>query len=252
MVPSDEALRTDVVAALSQFATAPVRLQTYRNGLYLLLAFLLGNVYLIVGPALLALGLGLTPLLIGLPILALLVAFALVAAGVERRLAGALLDRPVEGSVAVAADSWHGTLRELVTDHRTWTPLLYLPLKFVVGVLAIVVGSTGLSTGLSMLFVPLYYDQPGLYVGLVTERPIELHPALYVGWNNLLVGFETVFDVGYWEIDTLPAALLVAVVGLAVCLVSVAVLNGLARLTGWLTAVLLSGGYDPLCAMLND
>jgi hypothetical protein len=245
MVPADDGALTELGMSLWRFVTAPVRPQTYRNLLYLLLAFPLGIIYISVVPGGFVAGLALSLFLVGLPILALLVGFMFVAAGLERRLARALLQRPVSGRSTIAGDGWRDTLKNLVTDPKTWAPLVYLPLKFAVGTAALLVATTGLSTGVSMLFVPLYYDQPGLYVGLVTDRPVELHPALYVGWNNLLVGFETVLSVGYWEIESLPAALMVAVAGLTVCLLTVAVLNGLARATGWLTGMLLADGYDP-------
>jgi hypothetical protein len=72
---------------------------------------------------------------------------------------------------------------------------------------------------------------------------VELHPALYVGWNKLLVGFEAVVSLGYWRVRTLGEALVVALVGILVCLVGLNVTNGLARLAGWLTERLLDGGY---------
>lgn len=249
MAPAVDGALTGLAGALQWFVTAPLRPQTYRNLLYLLLAFPLGLLYVSVIPGGLGMGIGLAPVLVGLPILALLFGFTFVAAGLERRLAGFLLQRPITSRPRVTGEGWRATLRDLATDPKTYTPLVYLPLKLAVGTVALLVATTGLSTAVSMLFVPLYYDTPGLYVGLPTDRPVELHPALYVGWNNLLVGFETAFSVGYWEIETLPAALTVAGGGLLLCLVTVAVLNALARATGWLTAVLLADGYDPFDAL---
>lgn len=69
--------------------------------------------------------------------------------------------------------------------------------------LALAVFMSLLVTAVSMLAVPLVYDQPGVYVGVVTDSPVGIHPALYIGWNNLLVGIETVVTLPSWRIDTL-------------------------------------------------
>ena len=65
-----------------------------------------------------------------------------------------------------------------------------------------------------------------------------------MAWNQLLVGFEVVATGGYWEITTLPQALVVAGSGVVLALGAIHTLNGLARLFGWYTRLLLAGGYD--------
>jgi hypothetical protein len=228
---------------LGTFFGAPFRLQTYRNLLYLGIAFPLGLAYFILFVTGVALGVGLSIIIVGLPILAIVVLAGVLLAGLERRLAVVLLDREFDTPSAVPGESTWDRFVAVATNLRTWTPLLYLPSKLFFGLLTVVIVVVSFATGISMLFMPLYYGDPGVYVGLLTDRPVELHPALYVGWNKLLVGFEAVVSLGYWRVRTLGEALVVALVGILVCLVGLNVTNGLARLAGWLTERLLDGGY---------
>jgi hypothetical protein len=241
--------RTDARTLLRTTLAAPVRPQTYLNVLYLSLAFPLGLAYFVFVTVGVSLGVGLAILVVGVPILLAVVGVSLGVATLERWLAGLLLDVEVSSTNSLDGDSRKDQLIALLKSRSTWTALVYLPTKFFLGVAAFVVGVTSISTGVAMLFVPLYYDDPGLYVGVVTNRPVELHPALYVGWNNLLVGFETVVEVGVWRVTTLPGALVVAGLGLVVCLVALNVLNVLARASGWYTEVMLRGGYDVVGAI---
>jgi hypothetical protein len=240
-------LRTSVRARRSvrSFLAAPFRRQTYLNVLYLSLAFPLGLAYFTLVAVGVPLGVGLAFVVVGLPLLALVVAVALGLADVERRLTEALLGveieaarRPPEGA------SWRERVVSVATDRGTWTALVYLPSKLLVGVASFTVVTSVLTTGVALLFVPLYYDQPGLYVGVVTDRPVELHPALSVGWNRLLVGFETVFRVEAWRVTSLAEALAVAGVGVLLLLAGLQLLNWLARLSGWYARVMLGGTYD--------
>lgn len=225
------------------FFGAPFRLQTYRNLLYLGLAFPLGLGYFVVFVVGISVGVGLSIIVVGLPILAAVVGLGILLAGGERWLAAALLDREFETRSTLPNGSTRDRLVAVLTDLRTWTPLVYLPSQFFFGVLALVVVIVFFSTGVSMLFMPLYYGEPGVYVGLFADRPVELHPALYVGWNKLLVGFETVVSFGHWRIRTLSQAMVVALSGILVCLVGLNFLNGMARVDGWFTQKLLDGGY---------
>ncbi|MFC7095939.1 sensor domain-containing protein [Halobaculum marinum] len=230
---------------LRSFLASPFRRQTYLNLLYLSLAVPLGFAYFLLLAIGVPLGLGLVFVVIGIPVLALLVAVSLGLADVERRLTSALLGVDIEHRRPASPDeSWRERLTEVVTDRGTWTALVYLPSKFLLGLASFTVITSTLTTGVSLLLVPLYYDQPGLYVGVVTDRPVELHPALYFGWNRLLVGYETVFRLEAWRVTTLGEALIVAGFGVLVILVGFQLLNWLARLSGWYARVMLGGTYD--------
>ncbi|WP_435118530.1 sensor domain-containing protein [Halolamina sp. C58] len=237
---------------LRSVLAAPVRPQTYLNLASLVLAFPLGLVYFVCVTVGLALGVGLSFVLVGLPLLAAVVAGSVVVAAFERRLTAWLLGVDVPSGPAPAGESRRERLRSLATEPGTYAPLLYLPLKFVVGTVALVVVLNALVTGVALLSVPLHYGEPGLYVGLVTDRPVELHPALHFGWNRLLVGFEAVVTIDAWRIRTLPGALGVAGVGVVLLLAGLAFTNWLAGVYGRLTARLLARTYDPLSLLGDD
>lgn len=137
----------------------------------------------------------------------------------------------------------------VLLDTDTWKAVAFLPLKFVFGIAAMVAMFTALSTGVSMLLTPLYYSEPGLYVGIVTDRPVELHPTLHVGWNRLLITLETVITIGFWRIERLWQALVVAGLGGLLTLSTLHILNGVAALAGRATNWLLRDAYSPFDAV---
>ena len=237
---------SSLTARLRAFVGVPVRAQTYLNLCYLCLAFPLGIAYLVFVTLGLGLGVGLAILLVGVPIFVLTVVAALVAGSIERVLARYLLDVDL-GSRALPAD---GSLRErtvtVLTDVSTWKTVVYLPSKLAFGTLGFVLATSVLATGVSMLLVPLYYQEPGLYVGVVTDRPVELHPSLYVAWNKLLVGFEAVWTLDAWRVQTLGDAVVVAVGGAVLLVLGLHALNLLARGARWYTAFMLDDAYAPL------
>lgn len=231
---------------IRSFFAAPIRPQTYLNLGYLVMSFPLGLAYFVVTTVALSLGVGLSFVLVGIPLIATTVAGTLVIAGFERRLTSWMLDVDVPARTAVAGDDSWEKLRTLATEPGTYAPLLYVPLKFAVGTAAFVVLMNALVTGVALLSVPLHYGETGLYVGVVTDRPIELHPALHFGWNRLLVGVETVVTIEAWAVQTLPQALAAAGAGVLLLLVGLAALNWLAAVHGRLTARLLRRTYDPI------
>jgi len=237
---------------LRSFLAAPLRPQTYLNLAYLVLSFPLGVAYFVAGTVALSLGVGLTIVLVGIPLLAATVAAALVVAAFERRLTAVMLGVDVSMETELAGEKAWQRLRALATEPGTYAPLLYLPLKFVVGTVAFVVLMNALVTGVALLSVPLHYGEPGLYVGLVTDRPIELHPALHFGWNRLLVGVEAVITIDAWEVTTLAESLVVAGAGVLLLLLGLAFLNWLAGVHGWLTARLFARTFDPVSLLGDD
>jgi hypothetical protein len=231
-------------AHVRAFLDVPFRPQTYLNLCYLLLAFPLGLAYVVFVSVGVGLGVGLAVLVVGVPLLAVTVVAALAAGTLERALARFLLDVDVRGQSVPTRASWRARAKTLATDRGTWKTLVYLPSKLAFGTVALVLSTSVLSTGVSLLLVPLYYDEPGLYVGLVTDRPVELHPTLYVAWSELLVGFEAVWTLDAWRVDTLGDALVVALAGALVLLLGLHALNALARVARWYTAFMLDDAYD--------
>ncbi|WP_440763482.1 sensor domain-containing protein [Natronorubrum sp. DTA7] len=238
-------------AGLKRFVAVPFKRQTYLNLTYLLLAFPLGIAYFVFVVTGVLLGIGLSIILVGIPLLAAVVVASLAVAGFERWLTAALLDVEIAPRTTPHGDTHTEQIRSLTTHRKTWTSLLYLPVKLVLGVVSFALVGTGFSTAVAMLAVPLYYDQPGLYVGTVSDRAPEIHRTLYLGWDYLLVSVDAVFTVGYWEITTLPQALTVAVLGVGLLFGTFHALNALAR--GWsqFARLALEDGYDPLAVVVR-
>ncbi len=238
-------------AGLKRFVAVPFQRRTYLNLTYLLLAFPLGIAYFVFVVTGVSLGIGLSIILVGIPLLAAVVVASLALAGFDRWLTAALLDIDIEPRTSPDGDTHAKQIRSLATHRKTWTSVLYLPVKFALGVVSFVLVVTGLSTAIAMLTVPLYYDQPGLYVGTMSDRAPEIHQTLHLGWDYLLVSVDAVFTVGYWEITTLSQALAVAVLGFVLLFGTFHVLNALAR--GWsrFARLALEDGYDPFAVVVQ-
>lgn len=240
-----------VVDALAWFVGVVVRRQSYLNLGYLLLAFPLGLAYFVIYAIGFTLGLGLSIFLIGIPLIALMIGFALVLASLERRLTNRLLATRATGHRPSFEGRLWRELRSIALDRETWSAVLYLPMKFALGLVSFVLVFTVVPTAIALLSVPLYYDQPGLYVGIVTERAPEIHHTIYLGWNYLLVGIEAVVTFGYWEVETLGAALVVSVVGVIGLFSTLHVCNGLAWIWARYATWSLDGSVD-LLGVLAD
>ena len=234
--------------AFRRFLDVVVRPATYRSVSYLLLAFPLGIAYVVFVSVGLGLGVGLAIVLVGVPIFALTVLGALAAGRAEAALARYLLDLEVDQRPLPREGRLRDRVWRVLADRGTWKTVLYLPTKLAFGVAGVVVSTSVLATGVSMLLVPLYYTEPGLYVGLVTNRPVELHPTLYVAWSELLVGFEAVWTLEAWRVGTFGEALVVAAAGALLLLLGLHVLYALGRLARWYTAFMLDGAYAPLAS----
>jgi hypothetical protein len=211
------------VAALRQFFGVPLRSQTYRNLAYLALAFPLGTAYFVGLSVGLSAGLGLAVTLVGLPVLVVTVAAAVGAASFEAKLATWLLDVEATPPAALGEldDSLDSvgalvdTVKGLFTNPTTWSGLLLVVLKFVFGVAAFTALVTAGSIAVSLLAAPLAYDTAAAS-----------------------------YSVGPYAVDTLTEALGLSGAGVLVTLVSLHLLNGLAKLGGFTTAALLGDDVE--------
>jgi len=143
--------------------------QTYRNLLYLLLAFPLGLCYYVLLTAGLALGVGLSVLLVGLGILFGTLLLARLLATVERHLADRLLGTDLVAT-ASSPDTSGAPAETAVAYLRaasTWTDLGFLLVKFWVGVAAFTLLVTLLGTALELLLMPVAPGALGVQVGSV-------------------------------------------------------------------------------------
>ena len=222
---------------------SPFRSQTYLNLAYLFLAFPLGILYFTVLVTGLSLGVSLSLFVIGVPILIAVLIVSHLFAAFERLTARRLLSVEIEspGYPFLEGDDAVDGLRALVTSPETYLAMCFLGLKFAIGVASFTLLLTTLTMAVALLLAPLYYDNPNAHIGIVTDgEPIELAPSLQLPWNDLLVGVEFAVTIVEWEATTLPEALAVSVVGALFLVLSFALLNAFAWLTGQVSRLLLS------------
>ena len=197
---------------VAAFLGVVARPQTYRNLLYLALAFPLGIAYFVVLVTGFSLGVGLAVTLVGIPVL--LATFWLVRALslVERRLATTLLGVEIPDPAPAASESLWDRVVALLTSPVTWLGLVFLLGKFVLGTATFVVLAVLGALTFAFVTAPLYYDLPNAGV-----------------------------DVGVWQVTTLPEALVLSVLGVVLLVVSLHAVNGMAWGWGRVAAVLLDG-----------
>lgn len=132
--------------------------QTYKNLLYLLLAFPLGLVYYVVLMLGFTLGVGLSILVVGLGILLGTVLGLRYIASFERWLANTLLGTAIAepDDVEGAGDGVVDTVTAYLRASSTWRGLGFVVLKFWIGILSFVLLVTFLGTGVELLLLPLF------------------------------------------------------------------------------------------------
>lgn len=221
----------DISRVLGRVLRAPGKHQTYRNLCYLMVMFPLGIVYFILLTVGFMTGIPLMVVVIGIPILVLVLAVVVGLARLERTLVRVLLGVAVPTpSVEIDLDLWE-RLKRLMIGLRTWKAVAYLMSEFVYGTVVFALLAPLLATGGSFFFAPLYYQQAPV-VAYGPFRLGDLTLDIVFGWNNLLVGLTKTFQIGSWQIETLPGALLVASFGIVLLLVSLQLSNALAQVWG--------------------
>jgi len=202
--------RTDDALFRRLFGVA-VEPQTYRNVVYLLLAFPLGTLYFAAIVAGGAAGVGTLPILVGIPILASVLVFAVHLAALESRLADGLLGTDVDyETVQPDGETVVPYVKRLALDPKTYLAIGYLLSKFAIGIAAFTAVVTLAALSVSFAFAPLLYDLPGV-----------------------------AYQVGPWEIDTLARAVGLSVVGVAVAFPALHLLNVFAWVVGAYTEAML-------------
>ena len=193
---------------LSGFFGVAIRGQTYLNIFYLFLAFPLGLFYFIFLVVGFVLGFPLLVLLVGLLILLAVFAGWWALAIFERQMAIWLLKEdipPMQPKNLAGQDLWNQIVAHL-TNPITWTSLLFLVLKFPLGLLSFVVATTLIALTGGLLTAPFVYPFVPLQVWFTWDR--------------------------VWQIDTLGEAMIAFVAGVFIGLISLHILNGLAWVSG--------------------
>ncbi len=180
--------------------------QTYRNMLYLLLSLPLGIIYFV--SIVVGLSVGLGTLIIWIGIFVLLGTFLLVRGYMmlEHGLTVSLLNTSIHRAPPIHDNRQLGVLdraKHLAFTGRTWWGILYLLVRFPLGILSFVSLVVSMSVPLALISTVIIYRFP---------------------WANI--------SVGPWAVDNGPAAAAMAVLGLCLILPAFHVVNGVA----WLNA----------------
>lgn len=123
---------------------------------YMLLSLALGVFYFTVAVTGIAMSAGLAILIIGIPFFLLFIGLTRVLSLVEGRIVEGLLGvrmprRPVRSTRGA---SFVARIKEMLTDGRTWTTLLYMVLMMPLGILYFFVATTGTALGVGLIASP--------------------------------------------------------------------------------------------------
>lgn len=198
--------------------------QAYLNLLYLLATFPLGVFYFIFLASGLSAGISLSIIWVGIPILLLVGVGCWALASFERSMAIHWLKEDIPPMAYPSnedADIWT-RFKEYLANPVTWKSMLYLFLKFPLGISTFVVLITLISLTLAFLTMPFTYEF------------LQYFPA----------GISFGASAPVWYIDSMNDALLGALIGLMLWPVTLHVTNGLAWVHAKFAKVMLS--IDPL------
>lgn len=217
----------------------PVQVQTYRNLLYLLLTLPLGTLYFVILTTGFLTGIPLIITIVGIPIIILLLALVVELARIERVLVRVLLGIDIRASPIETRHGYWVHIKRLVTDLRTWKATAYLLSEFLFGTVTFALVSSLLATSGSFLLAPLYYSQaPVVAYSPIPSSGFTLD--VLFGWDSLLVGLTTTFRLGSWQIETLPSALLIAILGVVLLVAALQLVNTLAVMWGRYARIMLT------------
>jgi hypothetical protein len=194
--------------------------QTYLNLLYLGAAFPLGLFYIVFLVSGLSIGISLSIIWVGIPILLLMGVGWWALATFERFMAVHLLKEdvpPMARPINRGQGTWAG-FKAYFTNPVTWKSLLYLFLKFPLGMITFVVISVLVPLTVVFLSAPFTYDTVQLF-----QEGIS-----FGSW------FPT------WQIDSMGDALIGALVGLLLWPVTLHITNWLAWAHAKFARVMLS------------
>jgi len=221
--------------ATRRFFSAPFKPQTYRNLLFLLLAFPLGIVSFTGVITGVSLGLGLLVTVVGVPILLGTLLGARSYAALEGRLIASLIGVDVSAPLSLgdiktgnqSLHTWRGfsdTVKQLLLTPVTWASVAFVLIKFVFGIISFCAVVIAGSVSATLLAAPFVYDDKLATVGQFSGQSFGQ------------------YRIGQLVVDTLPEAILVAVVGLLFLLLSLNLLNALSRFQVAITRRLLDVG----------
>ncbi len=184
--------------------------QSYLNIVYLLLAFPLGTFYFVFLVTGLSLGFGLIITLVGIPILLLVISGSWVLCRFERQVAITLLNEDIPLSVSPPASGglW-SRVKVLLKDRVTWTGVLYLFLKFPLGIVTFTIAVTLIAVTVGFLAAPTYM------------------------WTCDSIVW------GSWSFDPFPWSWILTIIGIPMVFISLHLMNAIAVVFGRMTRAML-------------
>ncbi|HEX5027436.1 MAG TPA: sensor domain-containing protein [Gaiellaceae bacterium] len=197
------------------FLLRPLRASTWRELANLLLGFVMSIVVFVVLVTLTSVGLSLLITLVGIPILLATAYVNRWLADLERYRAGLVLSERVGRHYRDASGGgfWHRA-RVVASDPQTWKDYAWLLLVSVIGFTFGLIALVLWATALLLVSIPFWWWIPGVDSG----------------------------DSGSWTVDSWPLALLVALVGLVMVVLTAWICAALARGQALLARTLLAPG----------
>lgn len=219
--------------AQNQRQKHPAIRYTLGNMLYLLLSFPLGIIYFILLVIGLSVGLGTIIVWIGLPVLLLTLLAIRGIAIMERDIAASLLQIPMPYIPPQQPGEGKGRLlrwlRSSLRDAVTWKSMIYILLKFPLGIISFVLVVTLPLVSLGLILEPLAYLLNVYIGGLIYAAGSHSH-------NYLL--FIEIHD-GIFDPIMFARSFIAVPIGLLFGWGSRAILNGLAQMCGLLARAML-------------
>ena len=170
---------------LTKYFTIFAKPKMYLTLLYLFLSFPLGLAYFILLVVGFSLGFSLMIIWVGLIILALLIPTIWLIISFERLQTTHLLGIPISPSQTIFDNNlplWQ-KIKAFLTDPATWKGILFILLKFPIGIFSFVVLVTGITLLISMIFSPI------------------------------IIPFTSI-NFGFWKVDTISEAIGLCLLGL--------------------------------------
>jgi hypothetical protein len=204
----------------SQFLKVIINRQAYLNLVYLFATFPLGVFYFVFLVSGLSIGLSLTIIWVGIPILVVVAACWWMLAKFEYTMANHVLKEelhPIALASREGSNPWT-RFKTYLENPFTWKSLLYLFMKFPIGIFTFTILVTLISLTVFLIGMPMFY----LFLDNFTTS-ISLGPVLPV-----------------WQIDNLAKALLCGLIGLLLWPMTLHTLNGLTWLHAKLARLMLN------------
>jgi len=155
---------------------------------YMLLALGTGIVYFTVTVAGLSMSAGFAVLIIGIPFFLLFVGFTRVLSLAEGRLVEGLLGErmPRRPTYPQKGKPFMTRIKDMLTDRRTWTTMLYFLLMLPLGILYFTLAVTALAVSVALMLLPFLEwlsETGGIYLdgAYVTPEPVAVLVALPLG-----------------------------------------------------------------------